>query len=192
MLSRRSSRRRRGRSFARRVAMKSRPPNAPAAAASNGKGAKSASACWRWARRATLSTSSRATSGPTESSARVTALISGLVGKSGWVFEPGQEDDGRGVEYPSLGGRAHSRGSRTRSRSRRSALRSTAGRFRHRSSSAPAVKPAGASARSSATGSPAGRLPGLVDESFGRYRERGRRAGAPIPAPTPSCRSRRL
>ena len=36
-----------------------------------------------------------------------------LVGKRGWVLEPGQEDDGRGVEYPSVGGWAHSRGSST-------------------------------------------------------------------------------
>ena len=51
-------------------------PNARAAAASNGSGSKSASACCRCACRAARSVSDRATSGPTESSASVIAVIS--------------------------------------------------------------------------------------------------------------------
>ncbi len=57
-------------------------PKARAAAASNGSGSKSASACWTVARRRARSASSVATSGPTESSARVTAEIRAMSGRA--------------------------------------------------------------------------------------------------------------
>lgn len=56
-------------------------PNALAAAASNGSGSKSASAWWTCACRAPRSAGSSVMSGPTESSARVTADISGSSGR---------------------------------------------------------------------------------------------------------------
>jgi len=56
-------------------------PNARAACASKGSGTKSASACWRWAWRTARSSSLDATSGPTESSARVTVVIWGSAGR---------------------------------------------------------------------------------------------------------------
>src|SRR5664279_466953 len=55
---------------------------ARAASASKGSGSKSASACWRWARRAARSVSLAATSGPTDSSARVIVEISGASGST--------------------------------------------------------------------------------------------------------------
>lgn len=57
-------------------------PNARAAAASNGIGSKSVSACCTCAWRAARSRSSRATSGPADNSASVTAVISGSAGSS--------------------------------------------------------------------------------------------------------------
>jgi hypothetical protein len=57
-------------------------PKLRAAAASNGRGSKSASACWRCAWRAMRSSSVVATSGPTESSASVTVVICGSSGKA--------------------------------------------------------------------------------------------------------------
>ena len=58
------------------------PPKARAAAASKTSGSKSASACWMCAWRAMRSCSPFAMSGPTESSASVTAVISGSSGRS--------------------------------------------------------------------------------------------------------------
>ena|GEM_PF-3489644 len=55
-------------------------PKDRAAAASNGSGWKSASACWRRSCRIACSRGSDATSGPTESSASVTAVIIGTSG----------------------------------------------------------------------------------------------------------------
>ena len=57
-------------------------PKLRAAAASKGRGSKSASACCRCAWRTTRSSSVVATSGPTESSASVTVVISGSSGKA--------------------------------------------------------------------------------------------------------------
>jgi hypothetical protein len=57
-------------------------PKARAAAVSKASGSKSASACWRCAWRAARSASARATSGPTDNSASVTAVISGSGGSA--------------------------------------------------------------------------------------------------------------
>ena len=67
-------------------------PNARAAARIERSGSKSASACWRCACRAARSVSVAATSGPTASSAKVTALIRGTSGRSARSTQPGQQD----------------------------------------------------------------------------------------------------
>lgn len=65
-------------------------PKARAAAASNGSGSKSASACWRVPRRRARSRSSLATRGPTESSARVTVEIRATSGSTAGSVSEGR------------------------------------------------------------------------------------------------------
>jgi hypothetical protein len=99
----------------------------------------------------------RATSAlrPTDSSARVIAVISGSIGKRCGIYDSRQHSDGARIQHATLVKRSgHSAESKSSSRSARSSAGSTAGKPRHRCSRRTACNGERGRGRSSAIGRP--------------------------------------